>query len=738
MNAVVKPAPSLAPFFGRFAALPLFVVWRRVPRDDNRVDKVPVSIETGAAIDAQLADNRMSLADAELWVSLGAGDGVGVVIVPPLFFLDIDHCRNSDNWMPHAAHFVERFPGAYLEVSQGGEGLHVIGSYAGERPTHGTRNRTYRLEIYTGARFCALTGSGATGLIESDHTEALRQLLSQLFREGGESAGAAEWTDTPRADWHGPTDDAELIAKALRSTSARSAFGGRAKFRDLWEANTDVLAATFPSSSGDTWDRSAADQSLANQICFWAGGDCERIARLMRQSALVRPKWDRPDYFKGTILKACADQKEVYRGPNRAQPLQDATDSAVPAPPSEVPSVALAAAVDQTMLADQYTKTKSGLIHGTVRNAFVYLQGIPWMSEVVFDEFSQRIYYQGQEWSPRNETPQLLAVQTSIPAISPDTFARAVEAIALAQRRDRLKDWILTLPQWDGERRLSLWLRQAFGCPTDRYHMRVARNWIISMIARGLDPGCKVDTMPVLEGLQGKRKSMALEALAQPFFLEAAGIKFGDRDFMMSFMGAWLIELPELSALRNADVDSIKATLSRKVDRYRAPYARREADHPRRFVFAGSVNGSDYLRDDTGNRRFLPVECSTVNIAWIRENRDQLFAEALTAYRRRPIWWYFPRVATAEMQDRRLPADPWADLIALWMTNNPEKVQCTSDDLHHAVGMFSERRNRASETRLGRIMLKHFPQWRKTRPYSPGPHRGQRVWVLNVPPPPSE
>jgi len=202
-------------------------------------------------------------------------------------------------------------------------------------------------------------------------------------------------------------------------------------------------------------------------------------------------------------------------------------------------------------------------------------------------------------------------------------------------------------------------------------------------------------------------------------------------------MGAWLIELPELSQLRNADVDSIKATLSRKVDRYRAPYARREADHPRRFVFAGSVNGSDYLRDDTGNRRFLPLECSTVNIAWICENRDQLFAEALAAYQRRPIWWRFPQEATAEMQDSRLPTDPWVDLIARWMTNNPNKAVLTSDDLHLAVGMMSERRNRASETRIGRVMVKHFPHWRKERPHVPGsPLRGQRVWVLYVPPPP--
>jgi hypothetical protein len=547
-----------------------------------------------------------------------------------------------------------------------------------------------------------------------------------------------DWTTEPA--WPAPLADFDQAVEARKLRSP--------VFAELMEGNLEVLAERWSKPSGEC-DQSKADYALACELLQLNGGNCEATVEYMRTAGLKlwRDRWNDDAWLGRTVNNAyitlAADPTVnplaagFGQGPRPAGMLDERKVAPIVVP-TGTSEIAIAAAVDQVLLAGGYTKAKSGVIHGTVRNAVVYLTGIPWMAEVFYDEFSQRIFYQGQEWQAAQETPQLLAIQASIPAVSPDTFARAVEAIALSQRRDRLKDWVEALPLWDGKKRLTLWLKHAFGCPTDRYHMRVARNWLISMVARALEPGCKVDTMPVMEGVQGKLKSSALEALAHPFFVEASGLKFGDRDFMMTLTGAWLVELPELSTLRNADVDSIKATLSRKVDRYRAPYARRESDHPRRFVFAGSVNGSDYLRDDTGNRRFLPIECTTVNIGWIRANRDMLFAEALTAYSRRPMWWHFPKAATAEMQDSRLPSDPWASRIAQWIAANPHKLQLTSDDIHNAVAVPTERRSRGTETRIGRVMAKNFPQWRKTRPYIATLGRqGERVWEFDVPLPPA-
>ena len=720
-------------------------------------DKTPVDPVTGGSSNAQDAATHMILAVALGWLAaLGEGYGVGVVIIEgsQLFAIDLDGCLSADGVLTPAAHSIVqqyRKLGAYIEVSMSARGVHIIGSYAGAAPPHRCKNHNLPGEMYSKSRYIALTGNPlkgeALGDTRADCTDAIRLTAHEYFRPDPNQADAGNWTTEDDSACTITGTDEERLALALKTKSMAARLApGKVTFEDLWTVNAEKLGRVWPGNNGQPYDASSADQALCNHAAFYYANNCERILKVIQGSALKRSKWERQDYIRGTILKACAIPKRWK--PRRDVPAARAL-VAPPLPPAVANNSGLVdsngaplpaarvVAVDQVMLADQFTKTKGGVIHGSVRNAVAYLTGVSRMGEVFFDEFSLRIFFEGQEWSSLNETPLLLAIQTTAPAISPDTFARAVEAMALSQRRDRLKDWINTLPPWDGERRLTLWLHNAFGCPTDRYHMRVGRNWLISMIARGQVPGCKVDTMPVLEGLQGKRKSMALEGLAEPFFVEAPHVKFGDKDFLQCLQGAWLIELPELSSLRSADVDSIKATITKRVDRYRAPYARRPEDHARRHVFAGTVNESDYLRDTTGNRRFLPVDCVTVNLEWIKANRDQLFAEALVAFKAGRNWWTFPHEATAEMQDSRLPSDPWASLIARWLTANPGKTWVTSDDLHCAIGIPAERRNRTTEIRLGKVMRKGFPQWHKSRMRLPGVWQQlERGWELRIPPPP--
>jgi primase-polymerase (primpol)-like protein len=156
--------PGLQRFLDSFGDRRAFVVYALYPREDGGTDKIPIDPRSGVSIDAQNAANRITAAEARAWVERGIGAGIGLVITEDsgLAFLDLDHCRAPDgSWMPHALYFVGLFPGAYVEISQSGEGLHVIFPYQGPRPTHRTRNRDYRMELYTGSRFCALTGVGA-------------------------------------------------------------------------------------------------------------------------------------------------------------------------------------------------------------------------------------------------------------------------------------------------------------------------------------------------------------------------------------------------------------------------------------------------------------------------------------------------------------------------------------------------------------------------------------------------
>lgn len=120
-----------------------------------------------------------------------------------------------------------------------------------------------------------------------------------------------EWTDEPCTEWRGPTDDDELIRRALASKSAAAAFGGRASFADLWNNNGAALMHAYP-AEGRMYDASSADAALAQHLAFWTGLNCERILSLMERSGLVRDKWDREDYLRRTILGAVARQEEVF------------------------------------------------------------------------------------------------------------------------------------------------------------------------------------------------------------------------------------------------------------------------------------------------------------------------------------------------------------------------------------------------------------------------------------------
>jgi len=142
-----------------------------------------------------------------------------------------------------------------------------------------------------------------------------------------------------------------------------------------------------------------------------------------------------------------------------------------------------------------------------------------------------------------------------------------------------------------------------------------------------------------LEGLQGRGKSTFIRILGRHWAAELEG-DFSDRKQMIELMqGKWLIEVPELSGFSRADVRSIKAFISCGSDRARLAYARRAGEFPRQSIFIGSTNDQEYLRDATGGRRFLPVECHVkmIDIPRLRENVDHLWAEAVAIYRQMRI-----------------------------------------------------------------------------------------------------
>ncbi|TNF65641.1 hypothetical protein FBF48_10435, partial [Streptococcus salivarius] len=311
------------------------------PAKPGKNKKFPVSVE-GVPIDCHNPAHWMPMQTAlDIVQTKPENWGVAFVLTAadPFFFIDVDSALvDGDRWSQMAQGLCEAFAGCAVEVSNSGTGLHIIG--AGQPGPHSCRNKTFNLEFYTEKRFIALTGFHVRGSAgHPARPECLAWLVDNYF-PATQKTDFDGWTEGPCEEWNGPTDDGELIRRAMASKSAASAFGKKASFADLWTANLDVLPSLYPTdpSSNDPYNGSLVDSALASHLAFWTGKDCERIERLMRQSALVRAKWDdRDDYLERTILGACSVNTEVLTDKEVEPPALSAPMPSSPVTP--VPSV---------------------------------------------------------------------------------------------------------------------------------------------------------------------------------------------------------------------------------------------------------------------------------------------------------------------------------------------------------------------------------------------------------------
>ena len=291
-----------------------FVLYRTQPSTarPGKTDKIPCGT-TGSACDAHNTANWMDAVTASA-AAQALGLGVGFVLTSgdPFFCLDIDGCRETNGWSAAALSLVERFPGAAVEVSQSGNGLHIWGRYDGPEPAHSCRNAQLGAELYTSRRFIALGRPDATGDASTVCTSALAAVIAEFFPPATSASPAPAPVAVSTAD---PVDDEALIARMLAAPqSASAAFGGKLTFAQLWEADADALARAFPDTGGTrAYDASRADAALAKHLAFWCAKDAAQMERLMRASGLMRDKYDRPDYLARTIAGVIAMQGDVYR-----------------------------------------------------------------------------------------------------------------------------------------------------------------------------------------------------------------------------------------------------------------------------------------------------------------------------------------------------------------------------------------------------------------------------------------
>lgn len=295
-------------------------------------------------------------------------------------------------------------------------------------------------------------------------------------------------------------------------------------------------------------------------------------------------------------------------------------------------------------------RTQKGDLAACVMNVHdILLHSDQWQGVLAFDEFAQRTvklreapYFGGKvgEWESTDDTQTAMWLTRNW-RFAPATamVAEAIETLARANTIHPVRDWLRSLPKWDGTSRVGDWMIDYLGVTDSHYVRLVSRFFLIGMVARVMQPGVKFDYCLVLEGTQGKGKSSVVRVLGGDWHGDT-DLDLHNKDSMSALRGKWVYEFAEMGSVTRAESTKQKSFLSRQFDEFRPVYGRREIRLPRQVVFIGTTNEWEWNKDPTGGRRFWPVECDgDLFIDALAAVREQLFAEALALFDAGERFW---------------------------------------------------------------------------------------------------
>jgi len=327
----------------------------------------------------------------------------------------------------------------------------------------------------------------------------------------------------------------------------------------------------------------------------------------------------------------------------------------------------------------------------------------------------------GSPWSDDADLALKSYTEKVYGVIFPTTLIR--EGVRRAARKrsfDPVKEWMDSLV-WDGVERLSSFLHKTLGAEQNAYHAAVFTKWLCAGIARTYDPGHKFDNMLVLEDDEGKGKSRLLRALANGWFTDDFSFGLSSKEVVEQAKGSLIIEVAEMSTRSSADVEHIKAFLSRGEERVRMAYAHHTGYFPRRWIIGGTTNETAYLKSETGNRRFWCVrgDGREIDVDAVKRIVPQLWAEAKHLYLEwaEPLYLEDKTVLAfaVEQQAARVESDDWHGAIEMWLDTPtedfgtpaaPRGMTCALEIWCAALGGDFDKFKKSDSRRIGAIVRK--------------------------------
>jgi hypothetical protein len=648
--------PELLPFNEDPCAIPLtlrdlpaWAPWQAVWNADkckyDKVPRTPAHPSTG-----------LSTAEPSKWVpfseavsayrryrNLLAGVGICMTHQRQLIGIDLDDCAQEDGTPEPWAQEIITAADTYTEASPSGTGFRIFGLGVIEVDVI---DHTAGVEVYAGhePRFLTVTGAHLAGTpLDLRHIDPL--LLEDLYQRFGGKAKSADIIDLTAPELLQPIELPAVDALPLPDRVRQFMLGGAPPDQD---GSALVHAAGVALYAAGLADQLVYSLLVCNPHTF-AVAMRHRRHNVDRAKKYLWREHCQKAKPKATMAVASADEFEL---------LVESPDVGAPKA-GAIPT---------------FHRDRFGRILAIVDNVAKAVRCADFCRvDIRFDQFRDEIMYSPNglgQWRPFSDADyvrlRITLENRGFRTIGRELIRDVVMLVAGENRFDSAIAWLQQI-SWDNQPRIEMFLHTYLGANDTPYTRAVSRYLWTALAGRVMQPGVKADSVPILVGPQGLGKSSAVAALApSPEFFAEISLQEKDDNLSRLMRGRLVAEIGELRGLHTKELESIKAFITRTHENWVPKYREFATQFPRRLVFVGTTNKDEFLADETGNRRWLPVRVTAAQVHSIIRDRDQMWAEARETFLLTGVHYQGVESLAIDAHTAHTITDTWVDAVRLW------------------------------------------------------------------------